>query len=217
MTHPHPNIRSDDHDAVQTLMPWYVTGALDAADRAKVETHLIACAECQADLAIERRLDAEIGRLPIEAGQGWEQMLRRLEARPRRRASAWLERLAAGVLGAWRASPPWLGWALAAQACLVVVAGVALQTTAQPARYHTLGAAPGAQAGNVVVIFKPDTRESALRLALRSVDGRVVDGPTAADAYVLRVPAAGRPAALARLRGRADIVLAEPVDAGGPP
>jgi hypothetical protein len=44
-----------------------------------------------------------------------------------------------------------------------------------------------------------------------------VDGPTQADAYVLRVPADARDAALSTLRGRREIVLAQPVDSAGAP
>ena len=46
-----------------------------------------------------------------------------------------------------------------------------------------------------------------------SIDARIVDGPTTADAYMLHVPKAGLAGALTTLRARADVVLAEPVDA----
>jgi len=68
-----------------------------------------------------------------------------------------------------------------------------------------------------VVIFRPDTPERVIRSALTSVGARIVDGPTAADAYVLQVPAAQRTQALAQLRSRNTIVLAEPVDPGVAP
>ena len=41
---------------------------------------------------------------------------------------------------------------------------------------------------------------------------RLVDGPTQADAYVLQIPAARRELALATLRARHEIVLAQPID-----
>ena len=63
------------------------------------------------------------------------------------------------------------------------------------------------------MVFRPDLRESDMRRLLKDSDARLVDGPTAANAYVLRVPEAERTDALARLRGDAAVVLAEPIDA----
>jgi hypothetical protein len=56
-----------------------------------------------------------------------------------------------------------------------------------------------------------------MREALKATGARLVDGPTPADAYVLRVPAAQRDTALANLRARGEIVLAQPIDSGGAP
>ena len=69
----------------------------------------------------------------------------------------------------------------------------------------------------MIVTFRPDTSEQDLRNTLNESHARLVDGPTAADAYVLHVPAAERAAALVKLRQRANIVLAEPIDAAGAP
>jgi hypothetical protein len=65
----------------------------------------------------------------------------------------------------------------------------------------------------MIVIFRPDVTEAEMRGALRAANARLVDGPTAADAYVLTTPAAQRSAALALLKARHEIVLAEPMDA----
>jgi hypothetical protein len=99
--------------------------------------------------------------------------------------------------------------------------GVLLAPSLRPAPaadgYHALGAPPAAEPGNVVVIFRPDTTEKTMREALQASGARLVDGPTQADAYVLRVPADARDAALSTLRGRREIVLAQPVDSAGAP
>ena len=68
-----------------------------------------------------------------------------------------------------------------------------------------------AQGGNVVVVFHPDTTERQMRETLKAGQARLVDGPTAAGGYVLAVPAAKRTAALAALRARENVVLAEPI------
>ncbi len=70
---------------------------------------------------------------------------------------------------------------------------------------------------NVVVVFRPQTSEAAFRGGLRSVDARLVDGPTVADAYLVHVPPARRARALTALRANPDVSLAEAVDGEGSP
>lgn len=214
-------LHGDPHRDVQALLPWYVTGRLDAADQAEVEAHLSACPECQAELGFERRLKAEVADLPIDVERGWALLQRRIvldRAHQVRKPSirTWLAAAGREARLRWRAGGPWLGWALAAPLLLFVLA-VRTQPPAQPARYHALGAAPAAAAGNLVVMFRPDISERALRQTLRASHARLVGGPTSTDAYMLQVPAAERAAALATLRARPEIALAQPIDSGGPP
>lgn len=215
------DLSPDSHEAAQALLAWYATGAVDADDRARVERHLLACPQCQADLTLERRLAGEVAGLSMGVEQGWAALLPRLHApepkRPARSIPGAAAALAARVRAAWSASPAWVGWAVAAQAVILVVIVAVGRPPAQEPGYRALGAAQAPRAANLVVIFRPDVREEALRQALRSVDGRMVDGPTAADAYLLNVPASARASALAKLRARADIELAEPIDAGAAP
>lgn len=206
-------LHDDPHHGVEILLPWYVTGRLDADEHARVEDHLAACADCQAAASVERRLAVQIAALPVDAEHGWARMRDRLDARPPRRRSQ------AGPLRAfifaWRARPPWLGWALAAEAAIVGSLGLIALPMSQPV-YHALSASPAARPGNVVVIFRPETPERDLRAALLANHARLVDGPTASDAYVLNVPDAERASILNGLRARADVVLAEPINAGRP-
>lgn len=206
-------LRDTPHQAVEALLPWYVGGTLDADDRAAVEAHLQACPDCQAALNLERRLCLEVAALPSDGRPDWSRLQRRMAGRAvRRRASGAF----AGMAGAWRAAPSWLGWALAAQAALLAVFGALALPVSSPA-YHALSAPPAPLVGNIIVIFRPETRERDLRAALLTNHARLVDGPTASDAYVLNTPAAERGAILTRLRARADVVLAEPINAGATP
>jgi hypothetical protein len=122
---------------------------------------------------------------------------------------------AAASPAAVAARPGWMGWALAAQfAGLVVLTGLVIHplTAREAPAYHALGAAPAAVQPNLMVVFKPQTSEAALREALRAAGARVVGGPTEADAWLLQAPQAQRAAALARLRGTGAVALAEPID-----
>jgi hypothetical protein len=205
------HMSGDDHLETQALMAWYVNGRLEGPELQTVEAHLAQCAECRDDLRAQRRLQAEVVRLPMDVEHGWSDMRRRMAAEPREPVSQ-PRRASRPATAPGRRS--WVGWAVAAAAGLplALMGGQGLITNAA-ASYHVLGAAPrAALPGNVVVMFSPDTREADLRQALTANGARLVDGPTAAGGYVLRVPDASRAKVLAALRARRDVVLAEPID-----
>jgi anti-sigma factor RsiW len=206
----------DRHRETQTLLPWYVTGQLQDEERARVDAHLRDCPECQAELRLERRLAGAVAELPFEADHSWSELSRRIaaEGEPRPGPLARMRRALA--------APGRAGWAIAAQ-FVIVVAGLSLvlpfarapgskSPSAPPPAYHALGAARPQPAGDVIVVFQPQAKSADLTRALRDSGARLVDGPTAADAYVLDVPLAQRRAALARLRADSAVSLAEPVD-----
>lgn len=199
----------DRHRETQLLLPWYVTDRLDAADRARVEAHLASCPQCQAELKLEQRLDHEVAALPVDVERAWAAMRRRIDDEPARAVA----RRASSL---WRWTAPALGWGVAASLAMVVTFGVLTPRPAQPAGYHTLSAAPVNPVGNVIVMFREDASERTMRQALLASHARLVDGPTAAHAYVLLVPAAGRDGALQTLRASPAVMLAQPIDSGAP-
>ena len=46
------------HEELELLLPWYVNGTLEAAERAALDDHLAGCARCRAELAREEGLVA---------------------------------------------------------------------------------------------------------------------------------------------------------------
>ena len=52
---PDPTIPEQPHDEAEELLPWYVTGQLDATERERVEAHLADCASCRDEFVLERR------------------------------------------------------------------------------------------------------------------------------------------------------------------
>lgn len=209
-------LHGNRHQETQKLLPWYVNGTLDDAERAQVEAHLAACPECRAELDSELLLKTEVVGLPIEAGESWAALRRRIEES--REAPRPIKPLVVPARSGARRRPGRLAWIIAAQAAaLLLVTSIALkpeQVRPLP-QYHTLGSAPAPLTGNVIVTFRPNASEQQMREALRAVDARLVDGPTDANAYVLFVPDDRRDAALNRLQALPTIVMAQPI--GGKP
>lgn len=194
----------DRHAATRLLLPWYLTGRLEAGERARLEAHLRECPECQAELREEERLDFAVGALQLDVEHGWAEMRGRLRAK-----DGWRTRATAALRAAFGGGG--LAWTLAGQLALVLTATLLVVTFSQH-EYHTLGSPPPDHAGNVLVVFRPETPEGELRAILKAGEARVVDGPTSAGAYVLSVRPAARPASLAALRGRPQVLMAEPID-----
>lgn len=195
------------HQAADALLPWYATGEIDAHDRAVVETHLHACSECRQQLALERRLVDEFHAHSPKVESGWARIRRRIEAPAVRRAKirdAWDEFW--GLL-----SRPAIAALATAQVAILVVGGATLVSLSRPA-YHALGSAAAPASANALIMFRADASELQIAAALRSNGATVVGGPTAADAFLVRVPPARRQAALARLQSDKAVKLAQPID-----
>jgi len=197
------SFRGDPHRTTEMLLPWYVAAQLDADDQALVEAHLHDCAQCRTALEREKRLKAAIAGLPIGADLGWEKSQRHLAPAQR------VERLSRP-----RRTFTWPVLAAAAAMPAVLLCGAVLlfRPATQQADYRTLGAPAARGSGNILVIFRPDTPERELRFTIERAGARLVDGPTAAGAYVLDVAWARRDAALADLRTRRSIMLAQPIE-----
>lgn len=204
-------IRTDDqpHDEAEALLPWYATGQLDPAERATVERHLSSCGRCQRQLADEHRLIDEFQKLAPEVDSGWSKLRARIEPRP-----AW--RPARALADGWRiARRPGVAMLAAAQFAFLLLAAGLLVSLSRPS-YHALGSAPAPAAANIIVIFAPDTRESHMRSLLESSGASLAGGPTAADAYLLYVPASAQASALAKLRADREVRMAQPIGGATP-
>jgi hypothetical protein len=74
------HLEPDPHVAVQMLLPWYLTGRLEQAERAAVEAHLGTCAQCRAELETERqwREMQPVQTAHVDVEEGWARMRARL-------------------------------------------------------------------------------------------------------------------------------------------
>jgi anti-sigma factor RsiW len=208
---------SDEHGAVQALLPWYANGTLEPAERAEVEAHLGACARCRADLEFQRLVrTTPVAPAAGDVERGWLALRARLASEPAPSPAARpaaTGRARAPLRWPMRHSslPRWLMPALALQAAFVVMLAAAWLVVPRPDDYRTLGAAAPPPAANALVVFRPDATEAEIRRALRAADARVVGGPTVTDAYLLRVPALDA-ATLGRLRAEPAVARLESLE-----
>jgi anti-sigma factor RsiW len=208
----------DPQRAIQELLPWYVTGTLVPEEAAMVEAHLATCEACRAELETDRALGAMAASASLDVERGWAALKTRVEGDASRRRISLRRRVAALSHRRPTSAKPSArrsgGWAVAANAAsLMLIAGFAwIWAHPQHAQYHVLSAPQVASPGNVVVIFKPTTSEQDMREMLRGAKARLVDGPTASDAYVLHVADVERAASLTKLRANGRVILAEPID-----
>ena len=193
----------DPHREALRLMPWYATGRLDPTERNRVAAHVADCPECRAELEAERALHDAVRTLPVDADASWSAMRERVASLlpPTPRTAFWKTLLRA----------PAMGWFLAGQFALAMLAMFVLMPSRPTATYHALGSPAIRAHGNLVVIFRPEANEQAIHDAMVSAGARMVDGPTSAGAYVVAVPAQQRQAALASLQASSAILLAQPI------
>jgi anti-sigma factor RsiW len=201
-------MESDEHREAQALLPWLANGTLPAAELERVRSHLATCEKCRADADLQDALwtAAHVASPSgADVDRGWAALRARLV--PRDDESP--------PVSAWRR----FGWPVLAGAQAVVIVALAISfflgTGQKDAEYRTLGNVPPAPAANTLVVFRPGASEAQIRQALRSVQARIVDGPTVTDAYVLYLPSPS-PDQFARLRADASVLRVESLRAGSP-
>jgi anti-sigma factor RsiW len=216
-----PSRRDIEREEIEMLLPWYVTGRLDAADLAKMEAYLAAHPEVarQLDLARTERDETvaanEALGLP-SAGATARLMASLPAARP---GWAAMRALRGGLqqVGDLLAAPTAnaVRWAALAAAVLIAVQGIAIVSLLNE-RAGTYQTASGGQSGDgiaLLVTFADDAKATAISQLLTDLDGSIVDGPKAGGVYKIRLrtedrSTAGREALMRRLAGRRDIVRA---------
>ncbi|HTQ00485.1 MAG TPA: zf-HC2 domain-containing protein [Casimicrobiaceae bacterium] len=202
------------HKVVDVLLPWYVNGTLEREERELVQKHLAQCERCRREAEWLRELQAaaSVAAAAPGASPAVQQLRSRLMAP---RAAPGLKRR---LPAHWQRLQPWTRALIAAQLAAIVVLGAVVVAREEPrATYRTLGAAdsPAATGASLVVVFDPATTELDLRSVLRSVDARIVGGPTQTNAYLLDVPPEARERAIRTLKTDRRVVLVESLAAGG--
>lgn len=200
----------NEHEEIEMLLPWYITGQLDGDEIAQVDAHMTQCDVCSAMLVQERLLKAGIASTPIDVPQFSAPVIANSH-RPSIASRRW--HAARNTVSAWTAKPMRVAAFATAQAAMLLMVFQLAQLTARPeAGYRTLSSGKATSQPNAVVMFDAETREAEFRAILTEANATIVGGPTESNAYYLRIDAGLRDSALERLRKQPKIMLAQPVD-----
>ncbi len=200
---------TEEHQAVQALLPWYVNGTLRDEELALAQSHLAQCPRCQADAvwqdALRTAPPATQPAAQAEVDRQWTALSQRLATTARPPGPRWPQ-----LLGDWLRSR-WMPLALGLQGVTMVAAlTLAWWVTPRDDLYRGLGAS-NAPAANALVVFRSTASEADIRNALRANRAQLVGGPTATDAYLLHLSPLSTEA-LSRLRADRAVLRVESLE-----
>lgn len=228
-------VAADPHRECWDLLPWFVTGRLDAAQRASVESHLQQCEPCREELSGQRDLRDVLARedtLAYLPAASFETLWSRIEELERELPpdEARLPEASRDETTAQR--PPavqaprtsrqssvsrWLVAAVVVQAIgLAIVATVLVSERAAqdwPYRTATAPAPGGAAMPHYRVVFVTDLTLQGMQQVLDEHGLSIVSGSGSSDVFTLAAPSTGAvPVAdsvLTRLRADPRVRFAE--------
>lgn len=198
-----PELGPSMNDRFNELLPWYVNGTLDEADRAWFERHLAEHPQAREELAWFRSLQTHLRQDVPTVSQtiGLSRTLHLIRGdRPT---------LAERVTGFFASLGMRPGLALAGVALMAVQGGV-IHRLVQPGQddadtVRAIAPARVATGPLLKLNFAPGTREVDIRMALVAVQGNVAAGPGPQGDYFVRVPAGTEAASVDSLKANATV------------
>lgn len=214
------------HDEVMLLLPWFVNGTLKDRELEQVKDHLRVCLVCRKEVGslvgFSRHMQNE-ATVEIPPDPRFDRLMARIRtesARPEKTKAPAKRQRFSDYISMWLNSlnPRYLGATLAGGLLILSLPMLYHAMPGEPvADYHTLSTANSMSrftVDDIRVVFVDGTAEREIAVLLGTVKGRVVDGPSAAGVYTVRIEAAdhggGIREALDRLRKDKAVVLAEP-------
>ncbi len=214
-----------EREEIEMLLPWYVTGRLDRADVARVESYLARHPQMSAQLDLIRA-EREQAQLANEAlgSPSVEARDRLMASLATARPASLVERIVASALfqrlSAFFTAPTARGvqWAGLAAAALIVVQAAAITSLVVGGGGDSYQTASGQSIGNgfgagvsALVVFADEAKAPAIARLLTDFDAVIVDGPKPGGVYKIRLRTADRSQAaqdalLGRLAQRREVV-----------
>jgi len=182
-----------EREEVEMLLPWYVTGKLDASDTARVEAYL----EQHPDMLNQLAIIAEEQTVTVEDNEAIRPRLASAEgllARTQTRGDAvrsWMSDIVDNVKGLFQAPTPGaVRWAAAAAAVIICLQAAALGTllTQDTGGYHTASrpGIEGEHAPVALIAFTDRASVADITRILAENRLRVVDGPLPSGFFSVR-------------------------------
>ena len=200
------------HEEIRLLLPWYLSGKLDADELETVNRHLSECADCTGELEELRFMGAVMTEPDESLNSMIDMRLSEMESNIMDRINAFedsrvVEKRTASVpvqTSAWgKVLEFFEGFKLPLQMPAGVAALVLLQLAiiiglayklylGEPEGYVVLSGPQETAAGPMIIVSFVDTAtEAQIREMLSEIDGRIIDGPKAGGLYVVELPAEG--------------------------
>ena len=189
---------SSEREDIEALLPWYVTGRLDAASRAQVDAYLERHPGMRRQLVlVEEDRDAAWSanaKIAPPRTLNADHLLERARGpRPASGAkSIWTAPL--DVVREFFAAPTATGvrWAAAAAVVIMlaqsaVIGGLVGERPQVGYETASGGGAKSSDGARVLVRFQKDARLDAIAAALASLDMTIVDGPRPGELFVVRI------------------------------
>lgn len=182
-----------EREEIEMLLPWYVTGRLDAADTARVAAYLERHPEVRSQIPLVRQeLSATVaGNEAIRARLASAETLIAGAASPTERVLSWLSRTIRPARGLFTSPTPGaVRWAAAAAAVIICLqaAGLATLLSRDGSTYGT-ASRPGLEATQPAVAMIAFTDDATMTTIARVLDEhrlRIVDGPLPGGFYNVR-------------------------------
>jgi len=190
-----------ERDEIEALLPWYVTGRLDARERVRVERYVREHPEVETHLALAREeSDATVASnqaVPLPGSETLDRLRASIAAAPRRQSVGAVFGQLTNRFSDWIAglAPPQLALAAAVAALLVMLQAAAigalvLERAGAPT-YQTAGGEQTTEKGFELLVGFADTATMGdIAALLKRLDAVVIDGPKA-GLYRLRLPDTG--------------------------
>jgi len=206
------------HEEVWLLLPWLTNGRLTGTQRIQVEAHVRGCAECDLELATQRRMAALLTapeRVTYAPGPSFRKLMDRIDAEATTPAAPRLRAVRHRVTASWR--PPGLAWAatFALAVGLGLLSATAYRWTQPLYATYTTDTRPPAEVLHIA--FERTLPVGDVAEALRGAGARVVAGPDSHGIFgvapLTATEGAGSPmrALAARLRSDPRVRWVEPL------
>jgi anti-sigma factor RsiW len=210
-----------EREEIEMLLPWYVTGKLEQADRAKVERYLDQHPHMSAQLDLARAEQEQSVLLNEALGAPPAAAIDRLMASLPAARPSLVQRITSSpvfqAVADFFAAPTTQGvrWGAIAAAALVVVQATVITTliVRSGGTYQTASGQSAEEGIPALVVFAGEAKAADISALLAEFDASIVDGPKPGGVYKIRLRTADRSQAaqdaiLRRLAERRDIVRA---------